>query len=110
MLTSVIFSIKLVIKDGLVRVDAYSSDSIGDMDRFDIEFSDKKSARKFKNLLVDIFGNPNSDYPKEGETLFESIERVVLVENSFSSEYGFHIEEIAEYLKNLSDYKLFREL
>ena len=65
-----------------------------------------------KKLLIDIFGNPNFDYPaaSSGETLFEHIERVVLAESSFSSDYGFSIEDIAEYLKSLSDYKFFREL
>lgn len=111
-LHTVLFDISLKIKDGLVSVVGYSSDSMGEMDRLDVEFSDKNSAKKFKKLLIDIFGNPNFDYPAahRNETLFEHIERVVLAENSFSSDYGFSIEQIAEYLKGLSDYKFFREL
>ena len=111
-LNTVLFTITLKIKDGSVSAVGYSSDSMGDLDRFDIEFSDKNSAKKFKKLLIDIFGNPNFDYPaaSSGETLFEHIERVVLAESSFSSDYGFSIEDIAEYLKSLSDYKFFREL
>ncbi len=111
-LHGMLFSITLKIKDDSVSAIGYSSESTGDLDRFNIEFSDKNSARKFKKLLIDIFGNPNSEYPAayRDETLFEHIERVVLAENSFSSDYGFSIEKIAEYLRGLSDYKFFREI
>jgi hypothetical protein len=84
-----------------------------DYDSGSISFSDRGSANRFKNLLIQIFSNPKLDYPSgynNANNIWEKLESCILVENSFSSEYGFKLEDIADYIRTISPNELFSKL
>jgi len=70
-----------------------------------ISFSNRRSANNFKNLLIQIFSNPQLGYPSgytDADDIYEKLTNSILAENSFSSEYGFKLEDAAEYIKTIS--------
>lgn len=70
-----------------------------------IYFADRSSANKFKNLLIQIFSNPQLGYPSgytDADDLYEKLTNCILAENSFSSDYGFRLEDAAEYIRTIS--------
>lgn len=76
-------------------------------------FSDRLSANRFKNLLIRIFSDPKFEYPSgynDIDYMWEKLESSILIENSFSSEYGFKLEDIADYIRAISPNELFHKL
>lgn len=70
-----------------------------------VNFTDRGSANKFKNLLIQIFSNPQLGYPSgytDANDLYEKLTNCILAENSFSSDYGFRLEDAAEYMRTIS--------
>lgn len=79
----------------------------------EIAFSDRNSANKFKNLLIKIFSDPSLGYPSgytDVDYMYQKLEASILVENSFSSEYGLQLEHIADYIKTISPNVLYKTL
>jgi hypothetical protein len=78
-----------------------------------VAFADRASANKFKNLLIKIVSDPQLNYPS-GYTdvvyLYQKLEAVILAEQSFSSEYGFQLEDTADYIKTISPNELSRPI
>ena len=71
----------------------------------DVSFVDRTSANKFKNLMVKIYSDPQLGYPSgynDVENIWEKLNSCILIENSFSSDYGLQLEDIAEYIKSIS--------
>lgn len=102
------FSLSIIsdIRDGKVeltglQIDNYDVDSYGD-----INFVDRPSAGKFKTILKRLFTDPDLKYPSgrtDVTTMYEGLERCVLVECGFSSDYGFELKEIGDFIdKKLS--------
>ena len=70
-----------------------------------VNFADRASANKFKSLLIQIFSNPQLGYPSgytDADDLYEKLTNTILAENSFSSDYGFKLEDAAEYMRTIS--------
>jgi hypothetical protein len=79
----------------------------------EVAFSDRASANKFKNLLIKIFTDPNLGYPSgynDVEYMYQKLQASILIENSFSSEYGLELEHIADYIKTISPNVLYKAL
>jgi len=78
-----------------------------------VAFADRASANKFKNLLIKIVSDSQLNYPS-GYTdvayLYQKLEAVILAEQSFSSEYGFQLEDTADYIKTISPNELSRPI
>jgi hypothetical protein len=70
-----------------------------------VNFADRASANKFKNLIIQIFSNTQLGYPSgytDADDLYEKLTNTILAENSFSSDYGFKLEDAAEYMRTIS--------
>ena len=70
-----------------------------------VNFADRGSANRFKNLLIQIFSNPQLGFPSgytDADDLYEKLTNCILAENSFSSDYGFRLEDAAEYIRTIS--------
>jgi hypothetical protein len=84
-----------------------------DYDDGKITFSDRGSANKFKTLLIQFFTNRDLGYPSgytDVDDMYEKLESCILAENSFSSEYGFKLEDAAEYIRTISPNLLYSTL
>ena len=78
-----------------------------------VTFADRSSANKFKNLLIQFFTNKDLGYPSgytDADDIYEKLETCILAENSFSSDYGFKLEDAAEYIRTISPNLLYSTL
>ena len=78
-----------------------------------VAFSDRGSANRFKNLLIQFFTNSELNYPSgytDVDYMYEKLESCILAENSFSSDYGFRLEDAADYIRTISPNLLYSAL
>lgn len=76
-----------------------------DADEDKIYISDRPSAGRFRNLLRNIFLNPNFNYPSgftDDPYLYHKMEHLICAEYGFSSDYGFNIEDIGKFINTIS--------
>jgi hypothetical protein len=78
-------------------VDDYDSGMTGE-----VSFADKPSARKFLLLLKNMFSNPGLNYPSgysDETNAYKKLEQVILIRQSFSADYGFSLEQVADFIQ-----------
>lgn len=101
--------------DGLTYIKKTSSLSVigfnleewGEFEEYRYKISDVKSGNKFKKLLIDMFSGENPVYDEYGVNLHDDLERVILQENSFSSRFGFDLEDVADYFRQCNKSRFF---
>ena len=78
-----------------------------------VSFADRTSAHKFKTLFKSFFNNPEFIYPSgysDTPTMYQKLEQVILVGNSFSSDYGFELKSVADFINLKSPNTMYRTL
>jgi len=73
--------------------------------------ADRKSAVQLKNLLKNMFGNPDFNYPSgmtDVDYIYEFLEKSICIENGFSSNYGFSLDDVAKFIDKISPNELFK--
>lgn len=79
----------------------------------DVSFADRASASKFKTLLKNIFTNPELGYPSgynDADSLYQKLEQVILIQQSFSSDYGFELKQVADFINTQSPNEMYKTL
>jgi len=75
-----------------------------------VTFENRGSANKFKVLMKSIFSNDKLNYPS-GYTdtiyIYEKLEQAILMGAGFSSDFGFELQDISDYLNTISPNLLF---
>jgi len=78
-----------------------------------VSFADRSSANKFKTLLKNIFTNPELNYPSgytDVEYMYQKLEQVILVQQGFSSDYGFELKQVAEFINSQSPNTMYKTI
>lgn len=107
-----VFSLQYELMDN-VKFTNWDLSEYDDLVNGRVNFSDRLSANKFKNLLIQIFSKPELRYPsgyRDVDTLHEKLTNCILAENSFSSDYGFKLEDASDYIKTISPNLLYSTL
>lgn len=73
----------------------------------DFSFADRSSANNFKNIIIKLFSDPTFNYPFNDYNYLES---ELLVSNSLSVDYGFKLEDVADFMKTISPNTLYKTL
>ena len=97
---------KVVIKS--FNLDEYDNSLTGN-----VCFADRASAHKFKMLMKNILSNPDLYYPSgfnDVEYMYQKLEQSILSSLSFSSEYGFQLQEIADFISKVSPNELYKSV
>jgi hypothetical protein len=79
----------------------------------EISFADRQSAQRFKNLLKRCITDREFDYPSgytNAKNMQEVMERSILVGQSFSIDYGFELEDIADFITKISPNELYKTI
>jgi hypothetical protein len=79
----------------------------------EISFADRQSAQRFKNLLKRCITDREFDYPSgynNAKNMQEVMERSILVSQSFSIDYGFELEDIADFINKISPNELYKTI
>ena len=67
------------------------------------------AATKVLNLLSKIYSDRNLDYPSSDTRYsneYEHLNATICMENGFSVDYGFELDDVSEYLKTVPKHKL----
>lgn len=104
--------INLSLKEYDCEVDSFVTDT---SDSFwgDIDISDRKTALKFKRLMVSIFNSKEypdfvSNYHETKDSLYNDIEGT-LAESGISSDFGLQMKDIADKINKMSVNTFYRE-
>ncbi len=108
-----IFNLEFEIVDDMVQFKKWNFWDYDEDMNGKVTFADRSSANKFKNLLIQFFSNPQLGYPSgytDANDLYEKLTNCILAENSFSSDYGFKLEDAANYIRTISPNLLYSTL
>lgn len=78
-----------------------------------VGFADRASAGKFKTLLKNIFTNPELNYPSgytDVEHMYQKLEQVICIQQSFSSDYGFELKDVADFINQQSPNTMYKTI
>jgi len=70
-----------------------------------VNFADRAGVVKLKNRLKEMFSNPDLNYPSaytDIEDFYHKFESSVLASAGFSSDYGFSMEDVANFIQGIS--------
>ena len=107
------FNIDFKVQNGRVILDKFG---LGDYDEGlsgNVSFADRASAGKFKNLLKSIFTNSDLNYPSgytDVNSLYEKLEQVILIQQSFFSDYGFELKNVADFINTQSPNTMYKTI
>jgi len=107
------FGIDFKVQNGEVIFDKFSLDDYDDNLSGNVSFADRASAGKFKNLLKSIFTNPDLNYPSgytDADSLYQKLEQVILVQQGFSSDYGFELKNVADFINTQSPNTMYKTI
>jgi hypothetical protein len=99
------------IKDNKVELVKFYLDAYDDSLTGEVSLSDRGSAGKLRNLLIKMFSDSSFEYPSgytDANTIYEVFERSILSESGFSSDYGFTLEEVANYMRTISPNTMYK--
>jgi hypothetical protein len=80
-----------------IDIDNYDTGMTGD-----ISFVDKPSARRFLQLLKNIFSKVDLNYPSgytDETNFYKKLEQVILIRQGFSADYGFNLEQVSDFIQ-----------
>ena len=101
------------VQNGEVIFDKFSLDDYDENLSGNVSFADRASAGKFKNLLKSIFTNPDLNYPSgytDAASLYEKLEQVILIRQGFSSDYGFELKNVADFINTQSPNTMYKTI
>ena len=101
------------VENGQVILDKFSLDDYDDNLSGNVSFADRASAVKFKNLLKSIFSNPDLNYPSgytDVDSIYQKLEQVILIRQGFSSDYGFELKNVADFINTQSPNTMYKTI
>ena len=101
------------VENGQVILDKFALDDYDDNLSGNVSFADRASAGKFKNLLKSIFSNPDLNYPSgytDVDYMYQKLEQVILIRQGFSSDYGFDLKNVADFINTISPNTIYKTI
>lgn len=105
------FSINFTVKSDNVNITGFDFDDYDSSQSGNVSIADRASAGRFKTLMKSILTDKDFGYPSrytDANSLYEVLERSILAECSMSSDYGFKLEDIANYISTVSPNALYK--
>jgi hypothetical protein len=101
------------VQNGQVILDKFTLEDYDENLSGNVSFADRSSANKFKTLLKNIFSNPELNYPSgytDVEYMYQKLEQVILIQQSFSSDYGFELKQAADFINTQSPNTMYKTI
>jgi len=101
------------VQSGEVILEKFALDDYDDNLSGKISFADRASANKFRTLLKNIFSNPELNYPSgytDVDYMYQKLEQVILIQQGFSSDYGFELKNVAEFINTISPNTMYKTI
>jgi hypothetical protein len=91
-------------------VDGLDFEEWGEYDGEQFRMCDESSANRFKNLLIDIFGNENSTYTTPyNEYVHGKLTKTVLIDSNFSIDDSFDLSDISSFISSVNKTRFYTE-
>lgn len=106
-------TIDFKVQNGEVIFDKFKLEDYDENISGNVSFADRASASKFKNLLKSIFTNSELNYPSgytDAASLYEKLEQVILIRQGFSSDYGFELKNVADFINTISPNTMYKTI
>jgi hypothetical protein len=98
------YSIKVEISDDMsLKVVSQFLDNYDDSLTGKVSIADRRSANKFRKLIIDIFSDENLDYPSgynDFDNIWDLLNLYFGANLGLSGDWGWEPEQIADYIKN----------
>ena len=107
------FGIDFKVQNEQVILDKFTLDDYDENLSGNVSFADRASAGKFKNLLKSIFSNPDLNYPSgytDADSIYQKLEQVILIRQGFSSDYGFELKNVADFINTQSPNTMYKTI
>jgi hypothetical protein len=107
------FNLNYNINNDVVEITGFDLFDYDDSQTGEVAFADRASANKFKNLMIKIYSDKNLDYPSgytDADNLWDKLTTSILGNASYASEYGFKLEDVANYIRTISPNELYKSL
>jgi len=101
------------VQSGEVILDKFTLDDYDENLSGNVSFADRASANKFRTLLKNIFSNPELNYPSgytDVEYMYQKLEQVILIQQGFSSDYGFELKNVADFINTISPNTMYKTI
>jgi len=101
------------VQNGQVILDKFTLEDYDENLSGNVSFADRSSANKFKTLLKNIFSNPELNYPSgytDVEYMYQKLEQVILIQQGFSSDYGFELKQAADFINTQSPNTMYKTI
>jgi hypothetical protein len=101
------------VQSGEVILDKFTLDDYDENLSGNVSFADRASANKFRTLLKNIFTNPELNYPSgytDVEYMYQKLEQVILIQQGFSSDYGFELKQVADFINTQSPNTMYKTI
>jgi len=101
------------VQNGQVILDKFTLEDYDENLSGNVSFADRASAGKFKNLLKSIFSNPELNYPSgytDVDYMYQKLEQVILIRQGFSSDYGFELRNVADFINTQSPNTMYKTI
>lgn len=101
------------VEKGQVVLEKFALDDYDDSLSGNVSFADRASAGRFKTLLKNIFINPELNYPSgytDVEYMYQKLEQVICIQQGFSSEYGFELKDVADFINQQSPNTMYKTI
>lgn len=98
-------SILVYFEEGSTKIHDIMIEEYDDSLTGSVSITDRKSAQVLKNILVKMFSEPNLGYPSgynDFDNFYEMFEAKILAEAGLSSDFGFTMDAIVDFLKGVS--------
>ena len=85
--------------------------NIDEYDYYKPFLADRRTAVQFKNLLKNIFSNPDLNYPSgytDITNIYKKLEATICSQAGFSSDYGFSLEQVAQFIDKIPINSLYK--
>jgi hypothetical protein len=98
---------------GKVVIEKFALDNYDENISGEISFANRASANKFKTLLKNILTKTDLNYPSgyhDADSLYQKLEQVILVQQAFSSDYGFELKDFADFISAQSPNEMYKTI
>lgn len=90
------------------KLDYYDTGMSGE-----VSLADRGSAGRFRNLLKKMFTDPSLNYPSgytDVDTFYDLVQQKFCIEYGLSSDYGFDVEQVSDFINTLSVNDMYKSI
>ena len=79
----------------------------------EVSLADRGSAGRFRTLLKKMFTDPTLDYPSgytDVDSFYDLVQQKFCIEFGLSSDYGFDVEQVADFINTMSANDMYKSI